>query len=131
MAAQRLEPAQLERVKRIRALAKFLDESIQIPGSNYRVGFDGIIGLIPVVGDLVTAGLALYIVREATALGVSRKLLLKMLFNVGVDLLGGTVPIAGDALDFVWKANRKNIRLLNAHLKDQGHFDETDPVIDV
>ena len=119
-----LSPDQKLRLKRLRALARLLDEAMRLPGTQYRVGIDALIGLVPVVGDLVSAGLAVYIMREAARLGVSRLILLRMTANVGVDLLVGAVPVAGDLFDVVWKANKKNLALLEAHLKAEGLLDD-------
>jgi len=125
-----LSPEQKERLKRLRTLAGLLDEAMRLPGTQYRVGFDALIGLVPVLGDLVSTGLALYIVREAARLEVPNPTLLRMIANVGVDFLIGSVPVAGDAFDLVWKANKKNLALLEAYLKEEGLLDE-EPYIDV
>ena len=130
MVKRNLSPAQLEKVKRLRLFAQLLDEALPIPGTNYRIGLDGLIGLIPVVGDLITAALALHIITESASLGVPKTILLKMAFNVGVDLLGGAVPLAGDAFDVLWKANKKNLALLEEHLRAEGLLDDK-PFIDV
>lgn len=108
-----------ERLRRIRALVRLLDEAVRIPGTNYRVGLDGLIGLVPVAGDLITGGLALWIIREAARLGVPRRTLARMMWNVGIDVAAGTIPAVGDLFDVAWKANRKNLDLLERHLARQ------------
>jgi hypothetical protein len=106
-----------ERIARLEALASILDTAILIPGTNIRFGADAIIGLVPGLGDLVTTALSLYIVREARALGAPRHLVLRMLGNVAVDGIVGVVPLAGDVLDVMWRANRRNMDLLRAWLQ--------------
>lgn len=99
-------------VRRMRLVATFLDESLRIPGTNYRIGADPIIGVVPVAGDLVGAALSMYIVLEANRLGVSYTTLMKMLANVSIDVAGGTIPYVGGVFDAVWKANKRNVELL-------------------
>jgi NAD/NADP transhydrogenase beta subunit len=103
-------------LKRLRRLAWALDESLPLPGG-YRIGLDGLIGLIPGVGDLAGALLSSYIVGEAVRLGVSRSLLIRMVFNVFLDTLIGTIPFLGDVFDFVYKANLRNLELLGEHVQ--------------
>jgi hypothetical protein len=93
-----------------------LDEAVRIPGTNFRLGLDALIGLVPGAGDVVTTALAAYIVAEAARLGVSKPVLFRMLVNLGLDFMLGAVPVAGDVFDAVWKANRKNLDLLERHL---------------
>ena len=104
------------RIKRVRVLAKLLDNSISIPGTGWKFGFDAIIGLVPVVGDLIGAILSGYIVLEAARAEVPSFTLARMLMNVGIDALGGAVPAVGDIFDAAWKANIKNVALLEDHL---------------
>jgi hypothetical protein len=89
---------------------------MRVPGTNLRFGFDPIIGLIPGFGDAAGAILAGWIVVEAIRLGVSRATLLRMAGNVAFDGLVGAVPVLGDVFDFVWKANLRNVALLERHL---------------
>lgn len=98
-------------VRRMAMVATFLDESIRIPGTNYRIGADPIMGVVPVAGDLVSAAFSMYIVLEANRLGVSYTTLLKMLANVSIDVAGGSVPYVGGVFDAVWKANKRNVEL--------------------
>jgi len=100
------------RVKRLRAMARFLDNSIQLPMVNYRIGFDGLIGLVPVIGDTLSAAMGGYIVLEAYRLGYSKRTLARMLGNIGLDWLLGLVPLVGDVLDFGYKASVRNLRLM-------------------
>jgi len=108
-----------QRFARIEALAKLLDVAFVLPGTNIRYGIDGLIGLIPVVGDLLTTALSLWIVREARALGAPRHLVARMLGNVALDGAVGLVPFAGDAFDVMFRANVRNIRLLRRWMERQ------------
>jgi len=110
------QPSQADRIARIDALATLLDTAIVMPGTQIRFGLDALIGLIPVIGDAITTAMSLYIVREAHALGAPKLLVARMLANVAVDGVIGAVPLVGDAFDVVWRANRKNMALLLAHL---------------
>jgi hypothetical protein len=105
-----------QRVARIDALAQLLDTAFLIPGTNIRFGIDAVIGLVPGIGDVVTTIMSLYIVNEARALGAPRLLIGRMLANVALDGLVGAVPLVGDALDVMFRANRRNIALLLEHL---------------
>jgi hypothetical protein len=111
------------RIQRVRVLAKLLDNSISMPGTRWKFGFDPIIGLIPVIGDMIGAVLSGYIIVEAARLEVPPFTLARMLVNVGIDTLLGSVPGVGDVFDAVWKANIKNVALLEHHLVVPGGFD--------
>jgi hypothetical protein len=100
------------RVGRLRRLSYLLDNSIPIPGTPFRIGVDSIIGLIPGVGDLVGGAFSLYIILEAARLGAPRSLLARMGWNVAIDVLVGAVPLLGDLFDAGWKANMRNLALL-------------------
>lgn len=108
-----------QRFARIEALAKLLDVAFVLPGTNIRYGIDGLIGLVPVVGDLLTTALSLWIVREARALGAPRHLVARMLGNVALDGVVGLVPFAGDAFDVMFRANVRNVRLLRRWMERQ------------
>ncbi|MDX1539647.1 DUF4112 domain-containing protein [Arsukibacterium sp.] len=97
-------------------LAWFLDESIPLPGG-YRIGLDGLIGLIPGIGDFITGLLSSAIIYKAHQLGVPRMILGKMIINLMIDTVVGAIPIAGDLFDFVWKSNRRNVALLEDYLQ--------------
>jgi uncharacterized protein DUF4112 len=104
------------RIRRVRVLAKLLDNSISIPGTRFKFGFDAIIGLIPGVGDVLGAILSGYIVVEAARAEVPPLTLARMLVNIGIDTLLGSIPAAGDLFDAVWKSNLMNVALLEQHL---------------
>jgi Domain of unknown function (DUF4112) len=111
-----LNPVQLQRIQRVRQLAKLLDEAILIPGINKRIGLDPIIGLIPGGGDTITMIMSGYIVLESARLGLPRATLVQMVGNIVIDALVGTVPVVGDLFDVVSKANMRNLKLLDAHV---------------
>jgi hypothetical protein len=107
----------LEQVlRRLDRFAHLSDSAYRIPIIGRRIGLDGLVGLVPGIGDGVTALAALYPVVEAWKLGVPKALLLRMLVNIGTDSVLGAVPIAGDLFDFAFKANRRNVALLRRHL---------------
>ena len=108
-----------QRIARLDALAKLLDVAFVVPGTNFRYGIDGLIGLIPVVGDIITTAISLWIVREARALGAPWYLTARMLANVAVDGAVGLVPVAGDAFDVMFRANVRNVRMLRRWLDRQ------------
>jgi hypothetical protein len=114
-----VRPAEVDRTRDVvRQLAWFMDSAFEIPGTRYRVGFDALIGLIPILGDLIGMAIGSYIVLTAARLGVPRTVVLRMLVNLAIDLAIGAVPIVGDMLDTVWKANVMNARLLDRALDD-------------
>ncbi len=108
------------RTRRVRALARLLDNAISIPGTSWKIGLDPIIGLIPGVGDMVGAVLSGYIVLEAVRAEVPTFTLARMLVNVGIDTLLGAVPALGDVFDAAWKSNAMNVALLERHLMATG-----------
>ena len=113
-----LPPGQEARLMRVRAVADFLDNSLKIPGVGFPIGWDSVIGLVPGVGDAVTGTLAVWIILQAHQLGVPKRTLVRMLGNAGIDIAGGTIPGLGDAFDVIFKANRKNLRLIEQHLAE-------------
>jgi len=110
-----------QRVARLEALAKLLDVAFILPGTKVRYGIDGIIGLIPVVGDIIATALSLWLVREARALGAPWHVTARMLGNVVIQGTVGTVPLAGDAFDVLYRANMRNARILRRWLETQPH----------
>jgi uncharacterized protein DUF4112 len=100
--------------ERLAFIAWLLDSSIPIPGTRFTVGVDALIGLFPFIGDLIGVVASSYILSEAHRLGVGRTILARMAFNVAVEGVVGIVPFLGDAFDAAWKANVRNVRLLNA-----------------
>jgi hypothetical protein len=111
-----------ERVARLDALATLLDTAFILPGTKVRFGFDALIGLVPGIGDAITTAISLYIVHEARQLGAPAHLILRMLANVAVDGFVGAVPLVGDAFDVLWRANRRNVRLLREWLVREDRY---------
>jgi Domain of unknown function (DUF4112) len=108
-----------QRLARLDAIAKLLDIAFVLPGTSIRYGIDGIIGLIPVVGDLIATALSLWLVREARALGAPWHITARMLGNVAIQGVVGTVPVAGDAFDVLFRANMRNVRMMRRWLDRQ------------
>lgn len=108
-----------QRLARLDAIAKLLDVAFIVPGTKFRYGIDGLIGLIPVVGEIITTAISLWIVREARALGAPWHITARMLANVAVDGAVGLVPVAGDAFDVMFRANVRNVRMLKRWLDRQ------------
>ncbi|CAN5850012.1 hypothetical protein BH24GEM1_BH24GEM1_04380 [soil metagenome] len=109
-----VEQARLERLRR---LGYLLDDSIPIPGTRYRVGWESIVGLVPGVGDLVGGGFSLYIILQAARMGAPASLLTRMGWNLVVDLVVGAIPFLGDLFDAGFKANMRNLALLDRHAR--------------
>jgi hypothetical protein len=108
-----------QRLARLDALARLLDVAFILPGTNIRYGIDGLIGLIPVVGDIITTAISLWLVREARGLGAPWHVTARMLGNVALDGMVGMVPLAGDAFDVMFRANMRNVRLLRRWMDKQ------------
>jgi hypothetical protein len=108
-----------QRLARLEAVAKLLDIAFVLPGTKIRYGIDGIIGLIPVVGDIIATALSLWLVREARALGAPWHITARMLGNVAIQGVVGAVPVAGDAFDVLFRANIRNARMLRRWLERQ------------
>jgi hypothetical protein len=106
--------------KRVEALELMLERSFHIPGTRIPFGLDSVIGLVPVLGDVVTASMGAYMVWEARNLGMSKWQLTRMAANVGIDTAIGAVPLLGDAFDLFWRSNSKNLRIIKKHL-DKHH----------
>ena len=106
--------------QRLEAMEQLLERAFVVPGTNYRVGLDAVVGLVPVVGDLITTAMGAWLVWEARNLGMSKFHLLRMGGNVGLDALVGAIPLVGDAFDFVFRSNTRNIRILKRWL-DKHH----------
>ncbi len=112
--------------RRIELLSYLLDSYITIPGTTFKIGLDPIIGLFPGVGDLITGGASLYLVYLSARIGLPRSVLLRMLGNVLVDVVIGAVPIIGDLFDFTWKANARNLEIVDRYLARDVERTESD-----
>jgi Domain of unknown function (DUF4112) len=104
-------------IERLRTLARLLDSAFQVPGTRYRWGLDALIGLVPGIGDAIGAVLSGIIILEAARLGASKATLARMMANVALDTIVGEIPVLGDLFDAGWKANNRNMALLEAQLQ--------------
>lgn len=103
-------------VERVGTLVRWLDDAVRIPGTRFGVGLDPLIGLVlPGVGDVITGAASLAVLVTAVRRGVPRVVLARMLLNVAIDVVGGIVPVVGDAFDVVWRSNVRNLALLERH----------------
>ena len=109
-------PTRADSIARMEALATFLDSAILIPGTNQRIGFDALIGLIPGIGDAVSTALSAYIIWEARRLGLPRWKIARMMANVALDTTLGAVPLAGDVFDAFFRANKRNMQIVRDHM---------------
>ncbi len=112
---------QLFRNENLDMLAHLLDDCFRIPGTSIRFGVDGIVGLIPGLGDVLAGLASSLLVIAAWARGVPYVTLARMVVNLGIDVLIGSIPILGDAFDIGWKANRRNYALITKHLNEPRH----------
>jgi hypothetical protein len=122
MNASRVEtPSDVQRsVARLEALARLMDGAFALPGTNVRFGLDGIVGLLPVAGDMIAGLVSTYLIWEARQLGAPRWLIARMLANTLLDTTIGAIPVVGDAFDILFRANMKNMALLRRHLHKKG-----------
>jgi hypothetical protein len=109
-----------DRLERLRKLGYLLDNSIPIPGTRYRIGLESVIGLVPGIGDMVGGGFSLWIVLQAARMGVPASLLARMGWNLVVDVVVGAIPFLGDLFDAGYKANLRNLDLLERHVGHPG-----------
>ena len=105
---------------RLDALARLMDSAFEIPGTGIRFGLDAIVGLLPGIGDAISSAVSIYLIKEARRLGAPRLLVGRMMWNVVVDTAVGSVPVAGDMFDVIFRANLKNMALLRTHLEKYG-----------
>jgi Domain of unknown function (DUF4112) len=124
--AEALNPEVIDpRIADVEAVARWLDYAFELPGG-FRFGLAGIVGLIPGIGDILDALVSLYIVYRAVQLGLSRVAITRMMVNIAIEAIAGSVPLVGDLFDVAFKANRRNYQLLRNHLaepKRQSAFD--------
>ncbi len=109
-----------EQLAHLDFIADLLDSRFVIPGTNIHFGLDGLIGLIPGIGDLISAFISLYLIQRAARLGLSPWIKARMLWNVALDTIIGAVPVLGDAFDVGFKSNRRNIALVRKALGRPG-----------
>lgn len=106
--------------QRVEAMEMLLERSFKVPGTNIPIGLDAIIGLVPVLGDIVTTALGAYMVWEARNLGLPKWKLWRMAGNIALDTAVGAVPLVGDAADVLFRSNTRNLRIIKKHL-DKHH----------
>ncbi len=113
------EAQQRATLERLEKFSRFTDSSIGIPFTKFKIGAEAIIGLVPLVGDAAGLVLSSYVLLEAQRVGASKSVKLRMLRNMGIDFVGGLLPVVGDALDAIFKANTRNTKLLKNYLEKQ------------
>ena len=113
--------------RRLVALTRLMDEAVHVPVLGTRVGLDALLGIVPLVGDLVSAGIGLYAVAQARELGASRWLQARMIGNLLADAALGAVPLAGDLADVYFKAHRRNMKLLQKAIGEP-YIDAAEPL---
>ena len=101
-----------EKLMRLKLLSERLDELTKIPGTNQKVGIDAIIGVIPILGDFIGAVFSTYIMYSGIKMGVSSKVVTKMAANIAIEFMIGWIPVIGDIFDVLWKANKRNVELI-------------------
>jgi hypothetical protein len=112
------DPASVRR--RVEAMERLLERAFLVPGTQMRVGLDGIVGLVPGIGDVITAAMGAWLVWEARNLGMSKFQLFRMAGHIGIDTLLGAVPLVGDLFDFAYRSNSRNVRIMKRYL-DKHH----------
>jgi Domain of unknown function (DUF4112) len=113
-----LTDARLTKLQRLRRLSDLWDRSIGVPGTQFKVGLESLIGLLPVGGDVIGILMSLYILFQAIEFKLPMSVLVRMLLNIIIDGMVGSIPILGDLFDTTWKANTRNVNLLEAHLRE-------------
>lgn len=111
------------RLTRLKRLAWLMDDSIRVPVIGRRIGIESLLGLVPVVGDLAGGGISAYVLYNAARMGASVPTLLRMAFNIALEMVVGAVPVLGDLFDMGFKANQRNVRLLERHVGDSRSVD--------
>jgi hypothetical protein len=110
--------AKLAKLQKLRKISDLWDRSLSVPGTNFKVGLESLVGLLPVGGDVIGILLSVYILFQAIQFRLPPSILFRMLFNILLDGVVGSVPIVGDIFDTTWKANTKNVNLLEAHIRE-------------
>ena len=118
------DPVEIE--KGLDDLSRYLDGLFRIPGTNWRFGLDALIGLVPNVGDTLTSFASFYILLAGVRYGVPKITLLRMALNIGIDYLVGSIPFLGDAFDFFWKSNQRNMDLIRTRATGKGEGTRSD-----
>ena len=112
-----------EKLLRLKLLSERLDDSIKIPGTNQKIGIDAIVGIIPILGDFIGVIFSTYIMYSGIKMGVSSKIVKKMAANITIEFIIGSIPIIGDIFDALWKANKRNVELIEeATIENQENY---------
>jgi len=114
-----LTRGQEQRLEALRGVSQLLDSAFELPGTTYRIGLDPILGLVPVLGDFASLLFTVALIWQARDLGIPRVSQLRMIFNAAIDALIGVIPFAGDLFDFAWKANQRNLAILERHAYEE------------
>lgn len=112
-----VDPVRDARFRRIHVIALLMDDAFEIPGTNRRIGWDALIGIVPGIGDAASAAVSAWLVYEARKLGLPKWKLARMVANIGTDTVLGIVPFVGDLFDCAFKANRKNAQIVKDHFQ--------------
>lgn len=120
------DPISHETLVKLQKLSNLMDKAFIIPGTDIRFGIDSIVGLIPVVGDTLSAGVSGYIYSFAKQAGVPWHKRMRMVWNIFIDWLIGLIPFLGDVFDVAFKANSKNVDIIRAHVESQLNRDVID-----
>jgi hypothetical protein len=116
----------LLQLARLRRISDLWDRAFGIPGTKWRVGLESLVGLLPVGGDVVGLGISIYILWQVVQFNLPKTILVRMVINIAIDALVGSVPILGDLFDVTWKANTKNVNLLESHLQQPSQSRQAD-----
>ncbi len=108
-------------MKQVALLTKLMDKQFKVPGTDFRFGLDGLIGLIPGAGDVTTFAVSCYLLALMAKNGASSYVMTRMVLNVLIDVVVGSIPFVGDVFDFAFKANSRNLRLMQEHYVDGRH----------
>ena len=112
-----------EKLLRLKLLSERLDDLIKIPGTNQKIGIDAIVGVIPILGDFIGVIFSTYIMYSGIKMGVSPKIVMKMAANIAIEFIIGSFPIIGDIFDILWKANKRNVELIEeATIENQENY---------
>lgn len=114
--AQRIEIPVSRRLERMRSLSRLLDTAFTLPGG-FRIGIDPIIGLIPAIGDFIASSLSIWFLYDAARLGIRKRVLALMVLNVMLEAAVGAIPVLGNVADAIWKANARNMALVERHYR--------------
>jgi hypothetical protein len=118
---KQLPPPMPKGLKGMDTIARWMDTKFVIPGTDFRFGLDGLLGLVPGVGDLSTFAISGYLVLLMARNGASGFVLARMIFNIVIDVVLGAIPLVGDLFDFVHKANTKNMKLMQQYYTEGRH----------